>query len=386
MTALAPAHRRIEIAVAGGGVGGLAAAVALRRSGFGVTVFERRTEPWRDAGVLILWSNGLNALGELGLADAVARRGVTVQRLVFRSWSGRELVDLDIAAMSARAGAPSVVIHRRDLLAVLRDAARCRAGKRVTGVHDDGHGVAIDLEDGETFRADALVASDGMDSVVRRQLVGDGAPRDAHQRAWVGTATLEHPDLQPGETTVTHGHGARFCIASVRGPVVTWLASVNESRLHETGADGARALRRVFADVHEPIGAILDATPAEETFHTRIRYRAPVDGWGRGRVTLLGDAAHPCTPDLAQGACQALEDAVALARELTRDRDVARALRAYEQRRIRHANRVANISWIVQAQGAEESSLFGLARDLGTEFFLRHVAAREIDHLLNHRP
>jgi 2-polyprenyl-6-methoxyphenol hydroxylase-like FAD-dependent oxidoreductase len=381
-----PLHPRPEFVVAGGGVGGLAAAVALGRAGFRATVYERRRAPFRDPGVLILWSNGVNALADLGLADAVAQRGVRVDRLLFRSWSGDELADLDIGEMSERAGAPSVVIHRRDLLAVLRDAAPCTDGRGVRGVRDDGDAVRVALEDGGTVRADALIASDGLDSVIRRQLLGDGAPRDAYQLAWVGTATLLHRELHDGETTVTHGRGARFCIASVRGPTVTWLASVNESLLREAGGDADAALRRIFADAHQPIPAILAATPASETFHTRIRYRPRADGWGRGRVTLLGDAAHPCTPDLAQGACQALEDAVALGRALAGDADVARALRAYEQSRIGHASRVASISWIVQAQGAEESSLFAAARDLGTGFFLRTVAAREIEYLLGHRP
>lgn len=379
-------HLRPEFVVAGGGVGGLAAAVALHRAGLRATVYERRRAPFRDPGVLILWSNGVNALGALGLGDAVARRGVRIDRLLFRAWSGAELAELDIAAMSERAGAPSVVIHRRDLLAVLRAAAPCSEGHGVTGARGDADGVTVELDDGRTVRAEALIASDGLDSVIRRQLLGDGAPRDAYQRAWVGTATLDHPELRDGETTVTHGSGARFCIASVRGTTVTWLASVNESRIRDAGGDESSALQRIFADAHEPIAAILAATPAAETFHTRIRYRPGSEGWGRGRITLLGDAAHPCTPDLAQGACQALEDAVALGRALANDGDVARALRTYERSRIGHASRVANISWIVQAQGAEESSLFGVARDLGTGFFLRRIAAREIENLLGHRP
>jgi 2-polyprenyl-6-methoxyphenol hydroxylase-like FAD-dependent oxidoreductase len=374
---------KADIAIVGGGVGGLAAAVALGRVGKRVLVFERRTPPLRDAGVLILWSNGVNALRDLGLADPVIERGVPVRDLVFRSWSGRALAEIDIGRLSDRAGAPSVVIHRRDLLAVLRAAAPCEFGRSVRGFDDDADGVTIRLDDGAEVRAGALVASDGMDSRIRARLVADGDPRQAYQRAWVGTAEVDAGELEEGTTTVTHGRGARFCIASYRRGTVTWLASVNDSRLERT--DGLAALREVFRDAHAPIPAILEATPPASTFETPIRYRAPVERWGSGRVSLLGDAAHPCTPDLAQGACQALEDAVVLSRTVAQYPDVSAALREYERTRLPHANRVANISWIVQAQGAEESSLYEAARDLSTALFLR-MASREIEFLLSHRP
>ena len=374
-----------DVVVAGGGIGGLASAAGLRRAGLEVGVFERRAPDSADAGVLILWSNGVNALKTLGLAGRVTRHGVPVRDLVFRSWSGRELTRLDLDAMSRDAGAPSLVIRRRDLLSALKDQVECSGRERVIGFRQDDAAVTIQLGGGGEVRARALVACDGLDSRIRAELVADGAPREAYQRAWVGSASLRHPSLEDGVTTVTHGSGARFCIASVCGSEVTWLATINEQRFRHCG-EGPAALRRVFADAHEPIVAILDATPESETFSTPIRYRPPVERWGRGRVTLLGDAAHPCTPDLAQGACQALEDAVVLSRTLTTRADVSAALREYETIRRPHANHVANVSWIVQAQGAEESALFGLARDLGTAFFLRSVAAREIAFLLTHRP
>jgi 2-polyprenyl-6-methoxyphenol hydroxylase-like FAD-dependent oxidoreductase len=379
----APSISAPDVAIAGGGVGGLAAAVALGRAGKRVVVFERRTPPLRDAGVLILWSNGVNALRDLGVDAPVIECGVAVRKLVFRSWAGRALAEVDIGELSDRAGAPSVVIHRRDLLAALRAAAPCEFGLSVRGFDDDADGVTIHLDDGSAVRADALVASDGMDSRIRARLVADGAPRQAYQRAWVGTADIDADELEEGVTTVTHGRGARFCIASYRRGTVTWLASVNDSRLVD--GRGAAGLRDVFRDAHAPIPAILEATPSSTTFETPIRYRAPVDRWGSGRVSLLGDAAHPCTPDLAQGACQALEDAVVLGRTVTQHADVRDALREYERTRLRHANRVANISWIVQAQGSEESSLYALARDFSTALFLR-MASREIEFLLSHRP
>jgi len=372
-----------DIAIVGGGVGGLAAAVALGRVGKQVVVFERRTAPLRDAGVLILWSNGVNALRDLGLSDPVVERGVAVRKLGFRSWSGRVLAEVDIGRLSDRAGAPSVVIHRRDLLAVLRAAAPCEIGRSVRGFDADADGVTIHFDDGTATRAGALVASDGMDSRIRARLVADGEPRQAYQRAWVGTANVGAHDLEEGGTTVTHGRGARFCLASYRCGTVTWLASVNASQLVPT--DGVAALRRVFRDAHAPIPAILEATTPANMFETAIRYRPPVEGWGSGRVSLLGDAAHPCTPDLAQGACQALEDAIVLGRTMNRYPDVREALREYERARLPHANRVANISWIVQAQGSEESSLYAWCRDLATASFLR-MASREIEFLLSHRP
>jgi 2-polyprenyl-6-methoxyphenol hydroxylase-like FAD-dependent oxidoreductase len=193
--------------------------------------------------------------------------------------------------------------------------------------------------------------------------------------AWGGTATLERDGLPPGTTYVTIGRGKRFCFAPCGNRRAFWFASVNDRV-------GARELAAHFADFHDPIPRLIASTAEAETFRTRIRYRPPLEVWGRGRVTLLGDAIHPITPDLAQGACQAIESAQALAAALQRSEDHPAALRAYERTRRRRMERITYLSWIATTQSMRSDALFCLARDAVTDVLLRTVARRELAWLM----
>ncbi len=325
----------LRIAVAGGGIAGLATAVALRSEGHTVDVYERREDP-AQGGALLLWSNALHALGELGLADAVLARSTPAHVAEFRDLHGRPLWSLPLQALSRRAGAPTVVVSRGDLIGALRHAAgdALTTGRRVVGGRDDGDRVVPRFEDGsEGPPADALLGADGLNSAVREQLFGDEPPRPLGQVAWV--ATVDHPALRlPIGTSVTWvGPGLRFWLSNLGERLYWYTTAVDrpERPAPEAGDHaGLIALHREFV---APVPQLIEATPPEAVLRTVIRDRPPRVGWGRGRVYLVGDAAHAMTPDLGQGACQALEDAVVLGRTLGRIPDVVAALDCYEAER-----------------------------------------------------
>jgi 2-polyprenyl-6-methoxyphenol hydroxylase-like FAD-dependent oxidoreductase len=202
---------------------------------------------------------------------------------------------------------------------------------------------------------DVLIGADGLRSSVRAGLWGDRAPRYAGYTSWRGVAEYHHAELPLGTGVESWGHGARFGMTHIGGGRIYWFATRNTSVGGADSGSGAKAdLLDCFGSWHAPIGALIEATDAWSIIRTDIFDRPPRRRWGRGRVTLLGDAAHPMTPNLGQGACLALEDAVVLADAVERHGAVAAALRAYEARRWMRAAAVTLqsrfVGWYAQQQ------------------------------------
>ena len=319
--------------VVGGGIGGLSAAIALRRAGVQADVYERAPELREVGAGISLWPNATRQLRRWGLLDEVVRRGFPFTGGEMRTPRGEVLTAMPFPPSDA----PGVLIHRADLHAVLADALprwAIRTGAEFERLRETVGGVEADLGEGGTVEGAFLVGADGLRSAVRRQVLGDGEPVYRGYPVWRGVApagAVEWPAL-----TETLGRGLRFGIVPIGGGRVAWWATANEAEGTDDPAEGRKAkLLRLFGDWHRPVPQLIDATPEDEVLKNGTYDRPPVRRWGRGRVTLLGDAAHPTTPNLGQGGCMAIEDAAVLARCLTETEDVAAALRTFERRRYR---------------------------------------------------
>lgn len=373
-------HADADVGIVGGGIAGLATALALQESGRRPRVFERGPRLQSGKGGLLLWANALRVLHGLGVGEDVVARGFPVRSTQFRTPERRLLGKLPVGEMSDDAGAETVFIHRDVLMAILADAlapGTVVLDAECTGCTPHGHGVDLAFAAGPTRTLPVVVGADGVGSRIHALLHGKPDTTDAGIRAWGGTAThLDERLLPAGVTYVTIGRGKRFCFAPCGPGRAFWYAAVNDDL-------GPASLAEHFADFHAPIPDVIEQTPADAQFETRVRYRPPATTWGRGRVTLLGDAIHPTTPDLAQGACQAIESAAVLARALATGPDPVQALRDYETERQRRTTRVVYLSWIATTQSMRSDTLFCAARDAVTEPFLHWVARRELDWLLN---
>ncbi len=329
-----------HILIAGGGIGGLTAAIALRCAGFAVRVFERAPEIREVGAGLTLQSNAILALRRIGLEEAAVASGRVVERGSIRAPDGRFLSRADVREVSREVGAPSVAIHRATLQRLLLEAAGpgiVETGREVAGYEIRKDGVAVRFLDGSRENGSLLVGADGLRSAVRAQLLADGEPLYAGYTSWRGVTPERGPS--PNETSETWGAGRRFGIVPIERGRVYWFATLNTPAGGRDEPGQARAaLLRLFGGWHPPIASLLEATPEEAILRNDILHRMPVSRWGEGRMTLLGDAAHPMTPNLGQGACQAIEDAVVLAGSLRDAADPIAALRQYEARRIARAN------------------------------------------------
>lgn len=323
--------------VVGGGIGGLAAALALRQVGFQVVVFERQHELREVGAGLSLWPNAMKALGKLGLARAVEAVSGPIEYAESRTWRGELLTQAPMGELNRRFGAPSVCVHRADLLATLSGALEegvVRLGAKCMGFEQDGTGVTARFVDGREERGDLLIGGDGIHSAVRQQVLGDDKLRYVGYTAWRAIAEFEHDALPRGTTFVAWGRGSQFGIFPIGHGRVYWFATMNAPEGAGDAAGGRKSeLAERFRGSYPPIEAAIEATEESAILRSDIYDLEPIERWGEGRVTLLGDAAHPTTPNLGQGACLALEDAVVLAGRLKEYSDVVSALRSYEARR-----------------------------------------------------
>jgi 2-polyprenyl-6-methoxyphenol hydroxylase-like FAD-dependent oxidoreductase len=312
--------------VVGGGIGGLAAAIGLHRTGWDVTVFERSREP-ADAGTgLGLWPDAVRALDRLGVGEAIRARARRQGSGALLRADGSTIAVLDADRIAKRGGEPVYLLSRPALLGIL-------AGALPAGVLRYGVEIAAP-PDGY----DLVVGADGIHSRLRTSLFGDRyAPRYTGATSWRGVVAM---DVESGSETWSDG--ARFGVTPLEPGLTNWYAAVLAPEGYRGGLD---ELRERFKDWHDPIPRVLDRVDEAAMLRYDLLYLdPPLPTFVPGNVALIGDAAHAMTPDLGQGGCQAMIDGVALAEALAGASNVATGLRAYDARRRRPAQRIAAMS------------------------------------------
>jgi len=375
--------------IIGAGIGGLSAAIALRRVGLQVDVYDQARAFEAVGAGISLWANAVSALERLDLATAVARVSVGGDRGEFRTWDGRQLREISSAELRGRFGAAHIATHRADLQRVLIDALQpdtLHLSLRCARVVDDGSSVQAQFQDGSEARGDILIGADGLRSSVRAGLWGDSAPRYAGYTSWRGVAEYHHPQLPLGTGVESWGRGARFGMTHIGQGRIYWFATLNTPAGGRDSSAGAKAeLLDRFGGWHAPIGAVIEATHGPSIIRTDIFDRPPRRRWGRGRVTLLGDAAHPMTPNLGQGACLALEDAVVLAAAIQQHGAVAVALREYEARRWARAAAVTLQSRFVGWFAQQHQPAICRARDALIAAMPARMQVQQMAWIVGHR-
>jgi 2-polyprenyl-6-methoxyphenol hydroxylase-like FAD-dependent oxidoreductase len=320
-----------RVLVVGAGIAGLALARAMRMRGMAVEVAEREgVWPVTGAG-LYLPGNAVRAIGELGLGAELADRANHVRRQRMSDHRGQLLADIDVDALWDGV-APCMAIHRADMHDILRKATGqvpVALGTSVTGLRPAADAVEVTFGDRTTATYDLVVGADGVHSTVRRLVFGDSPATYAGQVCWRFVAT-GFDDIS--DWNVMLGHGLGFLALSLGDAGVYCYGDVSTGRPDDIDADGWRTL---FADFADPVPRLLDR--AENVHFATIEEVSP-PVFTSGRVALIGDAAHASSPNMAQGAAMAIEDALVLAELLDTAGSIDRALADYQRRR---ADRIA---------------------------------------------
>ena len=344
-----PTSVESDVVVVGAGIGGLAAALALRRAGRSVRVIERASSPRELGFALLLASNAMYALRQLGVADVVIEGGCRLTTFEMRRASGDVLQRFDLQRASELLAEPMVAVLRPVLHGVLLEAVgndSLALGCEVTGFRmSSSDAVEAVLGDGRTLRARCLVGADGVGSIIRRQLHPAEPPR--RSSGLFGLRGVSHdaaPHLGHASGAQYLGLGVEAGLVRAGGSTVYWYISLPRRLVENGSAEPARVLERTSVLFDDTFRRITGQARPEDMRLDELFDREPMYPWGQGRVTLLGDAAHPMLPHAGQGAAQALEDAVALGRLLGGDRDVESGLREYERQRAPRSSTVVRLS------------------------------------------
>ena len=322
-------------AIIGGGIGGLTTAIALRKIGFDVDVYERAPELKEVGSGMSLWPNAVRSLNQVDpeIIARLTRPGRSLRRLLMKDENGDRIKTLPLPAGDST----GLAIHRAELQSALAQSVPNRSlhlDHSFSRLEQRANSVHLHFENGASAEADLVVACDGIRSGVREALGLKTRLSNSDYSVWRGVTPLdltfdtrqlglEHD----GDFSESYGRGRRFGILRLGPGLIHWYAVTNNSLLPHDLSERA-ALQELFAGWHSPIPALI--ANSESVIHSEVQDRLSTLPWVVGRVAILGDAAHPISPTFGQGACLAIEDAVVLAACLQAQQNLPRALRRYE--------------------------------------------------------
>ena len=354
-----------KIGIIGGGIGGVAAAASLHRLGIHATVYERALRLEEVGAGMMLWPNATRVLKTLGLLDDVAARSATNTHFLVRASSGKVLMNIALGKFDV----PALCTRRSDLLASLLSAVppnHVHLGREFSHLEQSKSKVRVHFADGSIEEHDAVIGADGIRSRVRAQLFGISDPVYRGYTVWRGVAAYAGPAALAGSNSETWGRGSRFGILDIGHGRFTWYATANVPQRTAAPSERLAELRQRFATWHDPIPALIEST--ELILENGAYDLPPLPHWTAGRVTLLGDAAHPCTPNLGQGGGMAIEDAMVLAKCVSREPAIESALDRYESLRRRRTGHIQQRSLLMGHIGQWQNRAAVTGRHMVTNF------------------
>jgi 2-polyprenyl-6-methoxyphenol hydroxylase-like FAD-dependent oxidoreductase len=367
----------MEIAVLGGGIGGLTLAIALQRKNIDVTVYESAPQ-WRPLGAgLGLAGNAVKAFREIGIERDLLSEGKVIRKVVIRNKKGKALISTDSEEVSRRFGVVNnFAIHRADLHNLLISKLKpgtVQLDKACVDFEQGSGGVNIHFKDGSVATAGYLIAADGIHSVARKKLLSDVETRYAGYTCWRGITDNLPAGFNQDETSETWGRGARMGIVPLTKDRVYWFACVNAV----ANDPMMRSLSPVdllsfFGDFHAPIPEIIKRT--NKIIWNDIIDIEPIKRFAFDKVVLMGDAAHATTPNMGQGACMAIEDAVVLANLIETCKSGEEAFKLFEEKRIGRTTRIVNDSWQLGKMAQWENPFMTSLRNMAISLVPKSVA------------
>ncbi|WP_158550080.1 FAD-dependent monooxygenase [Runella aurantiaca] len=342
----------MKIAIIGGGIAGLTTAIALRQIGINVSIYEANQE-LRPAGAgIALAANAVKAFELLGLRDKILAHGNPFELFSILNKQGKIITESNhFAAVEKYKVIGSFSIHRSDLQKTLLEAIEdipLYLGHQFLTLTQNNEGVTLVFRNGHTATFDYVLAADGIHSAVRQQLVPDTKIRYAGYTCWRGVTDTAPSGLNPKQATETWASEGRFGIVPLQGGRIYWFACVNaptgdEPRFRNFSKTD---LLRHFGQLHAPVAQIIGLTPEKRILHNDIIDLKPLRQLAYGKVLLIGDAAHAMTPNMGQGACQGIEDAVVLQRLIRQyPTDLSEVFQKFEAVRLPRTTTIVNRSF-----------------------------------------
>jgi len=373
----------MKITIIGGGIAGLTAAIAFKKAGLETVVFEAATDIKPAGAGLGLAPNAIKGLEKLGIADGIIPLGRKLPSFKILDRKGRVITENDSNKISEKFGLDNFTIHRHKLHAFLLSQLppdTVITGKKAMDLESADGRKRIVFNDGNVYETDYLIVADGMNSEIRNKICPSAARRYAGYTCW--RAVVNDPTNSITYASETWDTTGRFGIVPLRGNQIYWYACIKSRAANEvfksyTAAD----LCRHFENFHNPIKSILAATQNNRLIHNDIYDLVPMANYAFGNVLIMGDAAHGATPNLGQGACQAIEDAATLYALLAEDLSLEKVFQSFEKRRIEKTHFVINQSRKVGEIAQLSSPFLAMLRNTALRLAPRSIQERQFEKL-----
>jgi 2-polyprenyl-6-methoxyphenol hydroxylase-like FAD-dependent oxidoreductase len=332
----------MKIAIIGGGIGGLTTALALKQSGKEVVVYESASEIKPVGAGIVMANNAMQVFKELGVSHKIEEAGCKISNIRITDSQLKTLSLAELTRFEKKYNVYNVAIHRADLQRILANEIgydNIQLSKRLSKI-EKGSDFKLTFEDGTVVTADVVIGADGIKSVVRKQLFGTSNIRDTKQKCWRGVAEFDWIEKYNNQAFEAWGKGKRFGFVKISEKKVYWYAVINESLMKDNVS-----IIELFKEFHPEVVQIISETPKANIHFSDIIDLEPITEWQSGKVCLIGDAAHATTPNMGQGACQAVEDAYVIGRLFAQGRSAEEVFSQYEKLRMSKAHFIVNTSW-----------------------------------------
>lgn len=341
--------------IIGAGIGGLTTALTLKQKGLNVKIYESSAEIKPVGAGIIIANNAMQVFQKLGLQDKIEKVGNKISFMKITDTQLNDISVVDLSEYEKKYGVHNIAIHRGELQKILADEIgfeNINLSKRLLKI-EKAELFKLTFEDNTTFESKLVIGADGIKSVVRNQLFEESTLRNANQKCWRGICEIDLPKNYHNELNEAWGKGKRFGFVKISDKKVYWYALTNANKFFKKTTN----LLEVFKEFHTDILKIISATNKEQIILNDIIDLKPIDKWQAENVCLIGDAAHATTPNLGQGACQAIEDAYVLGKLLDEGLAIESTFKQYENLRRKKAHTIVNISWTVGKMAHIENNL-----------------------------
>jgi len=377
----------MKFLISGGGICGLMMAIILEKKGHEVAIYEAATKIKAIGAGLVLSTNAIKALKSIGIEKAVLTKANLLDHFDIVLANGDILMATDAKQLSKRYDAiGNATIHRADLheilLTLLKNKVVFHTGKRGIKAQQDDNGVTLTFKDGTRANGDYLIACDGINSAIRQQLLPQSLPRYAGYTCW--RAIVQHNGQFKGKyATETWGKNGRFGVVPLTDNRTYWFACLNTSQVKDPKMKAFRVadLIAYFKDYHAPIPQLLALTTDEDLLWNDIEDIRPIRQLAFNRILLAGDAGHATTPNMGQGACQAIEDAAVLANCLNQQETIIKDFKAFERIRLPRTTKITNTSWTIGKFAQLTNPILTTFRNLSLKMTPQSINEKQMDYL-----
>lgn len=372
---------KTDISIIGAGIGGLTTALILKQKHFEVKIYEGSPAIKPVGAGIILANNAMQVMKKLGLQEKLEQVGNKLSCMKITDTKLKPISVTDLSFFERKYQVSNLAIHRGELQKILAETIgyeHINLSKRLLKIEKD-NAYNLTFDDNSNLERQTIIGADGIKSIIRNQLFEPTKIRNAKQICWRGVAEIDLPEKYHKELNEAWGKGKRFGFVKISPKKVYWYALTNTPKQVDTQTN----LLDLFQEFHEDILRIIETTPTNQIIFSEITDLTPIKKWHQNNLCLIGDAAHATTPNLGQGACQAIEDAYILGKCLEENQDINGAFQQYNFRRIKKAHTIVNTSWQIGKLAEFDSNLGVWFRNNLMSLIPKSMNMRQMEMIFN---